>query len=67
MSDSNSNTDLRVSNECGFFSIFAETKRGEDWLKDNVPDQARGVVYSDDRRLAWEICQGAMTDGLEVR
>ncbi len=61
-------TDLEITNpgHMGFFTIAATSKAGRKWLKQNVPSQEHGVAYSDDRRLAWDIYQGALIDGLRV-
>lgn len=61
--------DIQITNAggAGFFIISARTEAGHSWLEENVPDQEAGVAYSDDRRCAMDISQGAIDAGLEVR
>lgn len=61
-------TDITITNSdgCGFYVIAAETRAGHAWLKRHVPDQERGVAYTDDSRCAWDIYQAMLADGLEV-
>ena len=61
--------DITIDNEggFGFFVISAQSRKGRNWLKQNVPSQEDGTAYSDDRKYAWEIYQGMLVDGLEVK
>ena len=61
--------DILVSNAggFGFFSIWGESRRGRQWLKRNVEGLGRdGVAYCDDRRMALDIAEGAISAGLKV-
>jgi len=62
-------TDVEITNEggIGLFVISGITRKGLNWLRKHVPSQSDGVAYCDDRRMAWDIYQAMLADGLRVK
>lgn len=63
--------DILVGNSHGLFVFSPVTDDGREWLEDNVADanamdHLSASYYCDDRRLAMELAQGALNDGLIV-
>ena len=60
--------DLQFENHGSIFTLYTHSERGEDWVKEHLPEDVMrfGEAYVIDHRYAWDICQGAMNDGLNV-
>lgn len=50
----------------GFFTIAGETARGKRWVDKHVQGAEYGNAYCDDMRMAMNIAEGAVGDGLMV-
>lgn len=60
--------DIEISNSgSGFFGIHGVTAKGRKWIDKNVQGAHCGEAWSDDRRFAMEIAQGALNAGLRVQ
>lgn len=61
-------TDIQITNSgSGFFGIHGETAKGRKWVDKHVQGSDRGEAWTDDRRLAMDIAQGALNAGLRVQ
>jgi hypothetical protein len=68
MKKRNATADIEITNSgSGFFGIHGMTRKGILWVNRRVHGANRGVAWSDDRRLAYEIVMGALDAGLKVK
>lgn len=55
-----------VNTGSGFFVIQGDTPAGREWVNSRVYDAANGTAYTDDSRLAKDIYDGALAEGMRA-
>lgn len=58
--------DIEIDGVLGFYSISGGTEEGRQWIAEQVQGGENGYTHSDDRRLAENVADGALNDGLTV-
>lgn len=67
MAQHDTSPDIRVENHGSIFLFWPVTETGRDWLSENVQDVSDLCPVYCEARFAWDIAQGAISDGLEVQ